>query len=204
MKNYTGKNVDDALAIAAKDKNVLPEELTYTVLEESSGFLGIGSKATISAYCKNDIKAFMVTYLETYFNNIEMPVTVEVSEDDDFYQVNLDAENNAIIIGKNGRTLQALNAVLKTAVSSEFKKRIRVLIDINGYKEEKYQKVCSLASRVAKTVQRSKTDAILDPMPADERKAIHNHLKDMKHISTVSEGEGNQRRLKIVYTPDKA
>ena len=204
MKNYTGKNVDDALAIAAKDKNVLPEELTYTVLEESSGFLGIGSKATISAYCKNDIKAFMVTYLETYFNNIEMPVTVEVSEDDDFYQVNLDAENNAIIIGKNGRTLQSLNAVLKTAVSSEFKKRIRVLIDINGYKEEKYQKVCSLASRVAKTVQRSKTDAILDPMPADERKAIHNHLKDMKHISTVSEGEGNQRRLKIVYTPDKA
>ena len=203
MQTYTGKNVDDAVGIAARDKGVTPEEITYTVLEESSGFLGIGSKATISAYCKNDIRLFIISYLDTYFKNIGMEASVEAFEDNDFYRVNLDAENNAILIGKNGKTLQALNAVLKTAVSSEFKKRIRVLIDINGYKEEKYQKVCSLASRVAKTVQRSKTDAILDPMPADERKAIHNHLKDVKHISTVSEGEGNQRRLKIVYNPDK-
>lgn len=41
-------------------------------------------------------------------------------------------------------------------------------------------------------------------MPADERKAIHNYLANMKHIATVSEGEGNQRRLKIVYSEDNA
>ena len=40
-------------------------------------------------------------------------------------------------------------------------------------------------------------------MPADERKAIHNYLTNMRNISTVSEGEGNQRRLKIVYDPEK-
>ena len=145
----------------------------------------------------------MKDYLQTYFDGIQMEATIEVSEDNDFYHVDLDAENNAILIGKNGQTLQSMNAVLKSAVSSEFKKRIRVLIDINGYKEEKYQKVCSLALRVAKSVQRSKTDAILDPMPADERKAIHNYLTNMRNISTVSEGEGNQRRLKIVYDPEK-
>lgn len=203
MQTYTGKNLDDALAIAASDKRVTKEELTYTVIEETNGFLGIGSKTTIRAYCKYDILEFIKNYLQTYFDNIHMKATIEVSEENDFYNVNLNAENNAIIIGKNGKTLQAINSVLKTAASSEFKRRVRILIDINGYKEEKYQKVCSLAERVAKTVIRSKTDAILDPMPADERKAIHNHLHDMKYVSTVSEGEGNQRRLKIVYTPDK-
>lgn len=92
---------------------------------------------------------------------------------------------------------------MRSAASGEFKRRVRVLIDINGYKEEKYEKVCALAKRIARTVQRSRTDAVLDPMPADERKAIHNCLSDMNYVSTVSEGEGSERRLKIVYNPDK-
>lgn len=203
MMTYTGKNLDEALKLAVKDKKVAVDELTYTVVEEYSGFLGLGAKTTISAYCKHDIVSFMKEYLQTYFDGIHMEANIEVSEDDDYFHVNLDADNNAILIGKNGQTLQSLNTVLKAAASSEFKRRIGVLIDINGYKEEKYQKVCALAIRVAKTVQRSKTDAVLDPMPADERKAIHNCLGNMKFVSTVSEGEGNQRRLKIVYSKDK-
>lgn len=202
MKEYTGKNLDDALHQASNDKHVSVEELTYNIIEESSGFLGLGSKVIISAYCKNDVMEFMKEYMLTYFDNIHMHATVEVVEDGGFYHVNLDADNNAILIGKNGQTLQSMNTVLKAATSSEFKKRVGMLIDINGYKEEKYEKVCSLAKRVAKTVQRTKTDATLDPMPADERKAVHNCLTDFRNIATVSEGEGNQRRLKICYKAD--
>ncbi|MFR5081098.1 MAG: protein jag [[Clostridium] innocuum] len=97
---------------------------------------------------------------------------------------------------KNGQTLQAINTVLKSAVSGTFKKRISVLVDVNGYKNDKYKKECQLATRVAKSVIRTKTDAILDPMPNDERKAIHNHLSGWKHIKTESEGEGRDRRFK--------
>lgn len=204
MKTYTGKNIDEVLKEAANDKNTTVENLTYHILEEVSGFLGLGSKVTAEVYSNGDIADFIKDYLQTYFDNIQMGVSIDIKvDDDDFYHVNIDAENNAILIGKNGQTLQALNTVLKAAVSAEFKKRVGVLIDINGYKEEKYHKVCSLAFRVAKTVQRTKTDAVLDPMPADERKAIHNYLQRVKFVSTVSEGEGKDRRLKIVYNPSK-
>lgn len=203
MNVYTGKNLEDTLKAAAEDKHVSVEELTYTITEETSGFLGLGSKVTLTAYCKHDILNFLKDYMDTYFSNIGMEADVDVHEEDGFFHLNINAENNAILIGKNGQTLQSMNMVLKSAASSEFKKRVGVLIDINGYKEEKYQKVCSLAKRVAKSVQRTKTDAVLDPMPADERKAIHNCLTNMRNISTVSEGEGNQRRLKICYSPDK-
>ncbi len=203
IKKYQGKNKEDALNIAVKDKNVSVEELTYEVIEETSGFLGFGSKVIIEAYCKEDIKEYMKEYLLNYFNGIQMSAEVNVSEDGGYYHVDVSADNNAVLIGKNGQTLQAINTVLKSATSAKFKTRIHVLIDINGYKEVKYEKVCALALRVAKSVRRTKTDAILDPMPADERKAIHNYLSSMKGVSTVSEGEGNQRRLKIVYTPDK-
>ena len=203
VKVYTGKNLDDLLKSVAAEKGVAVEELTYTVKEEKAGFLGIGGKVEAEVYCSKDIEAFLKAYLERFFENIEMQAEVNVENDDGFYRIQINAENNAVLIGKNGTALQSLNTIVKAAASSEFRKRVGVLIDINGYKQEKYHKVCALAMRVAKDVRRTKTDAILDPMPADERKAIHNHLADMDCITTESEGEGNHRRLKIMYTPDK-
>ena len=203
VKVYTGKNLDDLLKSVAAEKGVAVEELTYTVKEEKAGFLGIGGRVEAEIYCSKDIEEFLKSYLDRFFENIEMQAEVTVVNDDGFYRIQIDAENNAVLIGKNGTTLQSLNTIVKSAVSSEFRKRIGVLIDVNGYKQEKYHKVCALAMRVAKDVRRTKTDAVLDPMPADERKAIHNHLADMDCITTESEGEGNHRRLKIMYTPDK-
>lgn len=203
VKVYTGKNLDDLLKSVAAEKGVAVEDLTYTVKEEKAGFLGIGGKVEAEVYCSKDIEAFLKAYLERFFENIEMQAEVTVENDDGFYRIQINAENNAVLIGKNGTALQSLNTIVKAAASSEFRKRVGVLIDINGYKQEKYHKVCALAMRVAKDVRRTKTDAILDPMPADERKAIHNHLADMDCITTESEGEGNHRRLKIMYTPDK-
>ncbi|MEF9920307.1 MAG: R3H domain-containing nucleic acid-binding protein [Erysipelotrichaceae bacterium] len=204
MKSYTGKNLDELLQNAAKEKQVSVEELTYTVTEEKKGFLGLGGEVTASVYCVNDICEFIADYLELYFKDIELEIDIDVSVENNFFYVDLNAENNAILIGRNGQTLQALNTVTKAAVSSEFKRRVGILIDVNGYKEEKYAKVCALAKRVAKSVQRSKTDALLDPMPADERKAIHNALTNVRFISTASEGEGRDRRIKILYDPSKS
>lgn len=201
-KTYTEKTLEDVLKKAASEKGVTQEQLTYEIIEEKAGFLGIGKEISATVYCDEDIKEFMIEYLQTYFNGIALEANVNVVEEKGFFHVNLDSENNAILIGRNGQTLQSINMVLKSAVSSEFKKRVGVLVDINGYKEEKYKKVCSVALRVAKTVQKTKMDAVLDPMPADERKAIHNFLTTMQNVATVSEGEGTQRRLKIVYSPN--
>lgn len=202
-KSYTGKNLNDALALACADKNCTVDDLTYTVTEEKAGILGFGSKTTIEAYCENDIALFIVEYLNKYFNGIGMNVEVQCEKVDYFFKVNLNADNNAILIGKNGQTLQDINAVVKAAASSQFKKRVMVVTDINGYKEEKYVKECSAALRIAKSVQKSHVDASLDPMPNDERKAIHSYLANMPHIRTVSEGDGKQRHIKIVYDPTK-
>lgn len=203
-KRYTGKTLDELLKNVAEEKHCEVSDLHYEILEEKAGFLGIGKEVTIEVYADSDIAEFMKEYLKTYFDGIEMESYIEIEQDKDgYYHVNLDTQNNAILIGRNGQTLQALNTILRAAVSSEFKKRVGVLVDINGYKEDKYKKVCALARRVAKNVQRTKVDATLDPMPADERKAIHNYLTSMPNISTQSEGEGSQRRLKILYTPGK-
>lgn len=204
MKKYEGKTLDDVLAQASQDKNCPVEELKYFVLEEKQGRLfGIGSKAVIEAYCANDIRDFIIEYLETYFNNIGMPVEVLVKKEDECYRVNINAKNNAILIGKNGQTLESIKNVLNASANATFKCHVYISLDINGYKEERYDKLRSTVERIAKTVIKTKVSARLGELTADERKVVHQHLSGMSNIKTESEGEGALRRLKISYVEEQ-
>lgn len=204
FEKFTGKTLEEALKKAALEKETAIEELSYTVVEEKPGFLGIGKTVEIEVYCDKDIQNFIHDYIQGYFDNAELDGETIVEKDgDDFYRVVVNTSNNAILIGKNGKSLQSFNRLVKSAASAAFKRRIRLLIDVNGYKKDRYEKICRMAIRVAKDVRRTKVDAELDPMPADERKAIHNALSKMADISTHSEGEGMNRHLCILYTPGK-
>ena len=203
FKRYTEKTLEEALKSAARDKGVSVEELHYNVLEEKSGFLGVGRSVEIEAYCEKDVENFIVFYIQQYFDNAQLDGQVDIENDNGFYRITVNTSNNAILIGKAGKTLQAFNRLVKAAASAEFKKRVGLLIDVNGYKEDRYEKITKMAIRVAKDVRRTKIDATLDPMPADERKAIHNALANMEDITTQSTGEGATRRLQILYSPGK-
>lgn len=199
MKSYTAKTLDDLLRNAASDKGVAQDELTYYVTEERKGLLGLGGSVTADVYCLKDVKEFIFDYLGNFFTNLNLEIEIEIFQTGDAFKVMLNAENNAILIGKNGQTLQSINTVVKSAANSAFKRRFQILVDINNYKESRYEKITAMAKRIAKTVQRTKVTATLDPMPNDERKAIHQALTDIPHIKTESEGDGNSRHLKIMY-----
>lgn len=203
MEKFTGKTLNDLLNSAAETKKVKVEELSYFITEEKAGFLGIGASVTAEVYCLNDVKEFIFNYLGQFFTGINQEIEIEIIQEEDGFKVMLNAENNAVIIGKNGQTLQALNTVVRGATNSHFKRRFHILIDINNYKEDRYAKVKSIATRVARTVQRTKVSASLDPMPNDERKVIHQFLGEMANIRTESEGEGIRRHLKIIYDKNK-
>ncbi len=210
MKQYTGKTLNDVLNSIAAEKECAVEDITYNVLEESKHLFGIGNSVTIEAYTPQDIKDFIFDYLGSYFTELNQEVSIEIiirnSEDKEgerLYHVILDAENNAIVIGKNGQTLRAITTVLKAAVNATFRKRVNVVVDVNHYKEDRYRKVKAIAARVAKEVRKTHIDAELDPMPNDERKVIHQYLQDFKGVTTVSIGEGNKRHLVIKYAKEE-
>ena len=208
MKQYTGKTLDEVLKNIAETDDCTLEEITYTVTEEKKGILGLGSSVTVEAYTPRDIKDFIFDYLGNYFTELNLGVSIEIIEEKGqdntpLYRVVLDAENNAIIIGKAGQTLRAISLVLKAAVNSTFHKRINVIVDVNHYKEDRYKKVKAIARRVAREVVKSHVDAELDPMPNDERKVIHQYLQDFKGVTTVSIGEGSKRHLVIKYVNEK-
>lgn len=199
MKTYSAKTLDDILDNVSKEKGVPVEELTYFVTEEKSGFLGFGSSVSALVYASDDVAEFIEDYLFKFFSNLNLEASIQVSIQENRFLVDLDAENNAILIGRSGQSLHGINQVLRAATNAQFKNRFNVLVDINDYKQNRYSKVRNMARRIAKNVQRTKIDATLDPMPNDERKAVHQELANYKNIKTESVGDGYQRRLVIKY-----
>ena len=207
MKQYTGKTIEEVLNTIATEQECRVSDITYNVLEEEKGgIFGLGKSIKIEAFTSKDVKEFIFEYLGSYFTELNQGVSIEIiieknkeKDNELVYRVVLDAENNAIIIGKNGQTLRAISTVLKAATNSTFKKRINIIVDVNHYKEDRYKKVKAIARREAINVVKTHIDCELDPMPSDERKVIHQYLQDFKGVTTISIGEGLKRHLVIKY-----
>lgn len=200
MKTYTGESLEEILEKAAEELECSKEELRYNIAKENTAE---GTTVTAEVFTLEDVKEFLFDYLGDYFTGIDLDIEVAIEEKNDGFIINLNADNNAVLIGKMGKTLAAFNTVVRAAVNAEFHKRIDVLIDVNHYKDDRYSKLRSMAKRIAKQVQRSHVDVELDPMPNDERKVIHKTLNEWHNIKTESEGEGNNRHLIIKYVSDE-
>lgn len=197
MKKYVAKTLDDALALAVKETGEEKENLVYKVISEKKTLFT--KRVEIEVYDLSDAVAYLEDYLVKAIGEFNITATVKSHIEDEIIHVNIDSDHNSILIGKNGRTLQALNEIAKLAVSSKFKKKYRVLLDINDYKDGKYNKVVYMAKHMAREVQRSHETMTMEAMPADERRMIHNALSTMPHIRTESVGEGKHRQITIRY-----
>lgn len=197
MKQFTNKTVDACLEDAAIALGIEVKELSYKVIEEKSGLFS--KKATIEVYTIDDAVDYAQEYLKEAIGALGIEVTTSADVEEDVIRVSLDSERNPVLIGKGGRTLQALNELVRLAVSNKFHHRYRILLDVGGYKEDKYERIERIARRTARDVVRDRMDAKLEPMTPDERRIVHNCLTGMEHITTESEGEGTERAVVIKY-----
>lgn len=197
MKEYSGKSVEECLESASLELGTPAEQLIYKVKEEKKGLFS--KKATIEVYTIEDAAEFAKSYLVNALSAMGIEASAESVVEEDIIHVSLDSKRNPVLIGKGGRTLQALNELDRLAVSNHFRHRYRILLDVGGYKEDKYSRLTYLAKRTANQVVKSRVDVQLDPMTPDERRVIHNALNGMEHIKTESSGEGANRAVAIKY-----
>lgn len=197
MKEYSAKTVEEAVALAAEETGLPADEIIFRVISEKKG---LRKKVEIEVYELSDAIEYSQEYIKNVLESLGIgDVKTKASLEDDIIRIEIDSDHNPIIIGKNGVTLQALNEIVRLAVSGKFHHRFRILLDIGEYKNSKYSRVAFIARKTAKEVQKSKVDVTLDPMPSDERRIVHNALADFSHIKTESSGEGHHRAVTIKY-----
>ncbi len=198
MKTYEGKTLDDVIQHACQDLGITPDELTYEIIEEKKGLFS--KKVVIECYCESMVQEYLESFVRKTLTNMGFQVeTVSYIQDGRIY-CNINTDNNSILIGKGGVILRAFNLIARQAVQNEFKKRFEISLDINGYRETRYKKVSAMAKRLGKQVLRTKIAVKLDPLPADERKVVHQTISEMgPHLKTESQGEGKGRFTTISY-----
>lgn len=204
MKVYSAKTLEDALEIASKDMNISVDEIAYEIVSEKKGLFGKSKSVQISVFDMYDVVTYAEDYLRKLFITMGLDVKIKTKLDDEVVSIELNCvENNSILIGRQGNTLEALTTLVRQSVNQHFKKYYLVRLDVSGYKQKRYRHLEYLAKMWGKNVLRTKEDLLLDPLPPDERRIVHQTLSKFRGIETKSTGEGRFKRLNIIYVGKK-
>ena len=141
-------------------------------------------------------------FLEELKTSLPESIEYNIEESEKELNVNLEGEELGFLIGYRGETLYAMQNILSSIAGKGIQNRVRVLLNIAGYKEKREKTLEDLAEKVARTVIKTKKSVKLEPMQAYERKIIHSKLQQNSKVETSSIGEEPHRRV-VVSLKDK-
>ena len=136
--------------------------------------------------------------VEGVLDELDLDGEVEISEDDDRIEASVvGGDDYGLLIGKRGQTIDALQLLCYQAAFRGLRERKRVVVDAAGYRERRREVLVSRADRAAEQALGGSCSVEMDPMSAQERRVVHEHLKARSGIETFSEGDEPQRRVVV-------
>ncbi len=224
----SAKTVDEAIRRALEQLGVSREEVEVTILKEGRpGILGLGaeealirvtplaslpdSNKPVTPDDQSDVREITRAVLErllallgvsgTVVPQAQPVATEEEGETTAAIVFNINGDDLGILIGRRGQTLTCLQHVVRLIVSQQAKRWVPVVLDVEGYRQRRYQALEVFARHMAEQVKTKRQSFTLEPMPAYERRVVHLALADFPGIKTQSVGEGEAR--KVVISPEK-
>ena len=196
----TGKNVNEVVELALIELDVTREDIEIEVLEEESkGLLGIfGIKdAKVKIIIKENAHKLAENYLSELLKNMNIPAKLTSTVNEEAINIDIAGDNMALVIGKRGQTLDAMQYLVSLFVNRKRENYIRVILDTEDYRNRRRKTLEKLAHRMADKSKRLRKDIILEPMNPYERRIIHSTLQTNRYVSTKSDGEDPNRRVII-------
>lgn len=221
---FEGKTTTEAIEKGLKELKLRKEDVEINILkdEEKRSFFSILEPRVVKVEIikkekvnkketeiKKDKKAMSTEAIKKAENNISEFLKIflkqiskedlkfQISNDEYYITVEILGENTNSLIGYRGETLNALQTLLSSIANKDIEEKVRVVLDISGYKEKRKKVLEELADKISKTVIRTGKRVTLEPMPAYERKIIHSRLQNNKKITTESVGEEPHRKIVV-------
>lgn len=200
---YIGKTKEEAIQLAKEELQEVEENLFVKELETTKGGLFKSKKVEIEVIEKREVIKDIKNYLLKILKDMGYTVNIEVKNKEDVPKYIIFSDNDALLIGKNGKNLKSLSTIVSQYLNTELGKNYKFIIDVNEYKEKREQALERLAKRIAREVAQTKVEAKLDSMNSYERRIIHNTLTNNKKVYTESEGEEPNRYVVIKPKEDE-
>jgi spoIIIJ-associated protein len=131
--------------------------------------------------------------LERVVEELDLDASVEVVDEEEQIVGRVDGEDVALLIGRRGSTIDAVQLLCYRAAFRGRQDRKRVLVDAAGYRDRRREAIERQAERAAERALKTGREIELDPMTATERRVVHQHLKERAGVETFSEGDEPER-----------
>ncbi len=215
----SAKTVTEALELALEKLSASREEVEVDIISEGrSGLLGLGAEeATVRVRLiapepaqpgsAEEATEVAWTILEELLSKMGVVASLEIQpgasvmpgEDvDEAVVLDIRGDDLGILIGRRGQTLACLQYLLRLMVASRIKAFVPLIVDVNGYRQRRYEALQTLAQRTAEQVVANRMPSALEPMPAFERRIIHMILSNHLEVTTQSIGFGEARKVVVV------
>lgn len=224
----SAKSVEEAIQLALEELGAGREEVEVDVLSEGKhGILGVGSEEArvrvrllkpaeaglepvesgLEPAKQSDVISATQDVLEAILSRLGITASAE-HQAEAFIQesektpapivFDIKGEELGILIGRRGQTLACLQYIVRLIVAHKMKALALIVVDVNGYKQRRYQSLKALAERMAEQVAASGKSFTLEPMPAYERRIIHVALASHPDVTTQSTGIAEARKVVIL------
>ena len=192
---YEGKTKEQAMEMAIEDLKVSEEDLIINKVEDKSSLLK--KLVRIEVLNMNEVVSFIKDTINEIISKMNTEANLEVRRRDNSISITIFSDNNAILIGKNGKNVSALQLLIRQMVNSNLKEPLSIIIDVGNYKEKRARNIEYLAKKLAREAYKTKTEITMDSMNSYERRLVHSALADDKYVYTESTGEEPNRHVVI-------
>lgn len=156
-------------------------------------------KYIIECVKKSDIEDFIKTFIKNITTKMGLETKIEIEEDENIFKVNMFSNNNQILIGKEGRTLEAIQNILRQIISRKTGFNIKITLDASNYRVKKEHYFEKNIKSIINDVMKTKDEIKLDPMNSYKRRIVHSIASEYYNIETESFGEEPNRYVVIRY-----
>ena len=196
---YEGQEKEELLKQAYEELECTEDDILYSVTKDKVGLFK-KEVVRLHVFKMDEVCGFIKEYLESLTKDMGIDVTFETKVREKQITVRMFSDNNNILIGKQGKTLQALTTVVKQVVKNKTGVYPYVLLDVSNYKENQEKYLIRAAKNIAKEVEETKVPVTMENMNSYERRIIHNYISE-KFKTVYTESEGVEPNRHIVVKP---
>jgi spoIIIJ-associated protein len=203
----TGRTVEEAIELALKELDADRDEAEVEVLSKGkAGFLGIGAELARVRVTKVPQGGSVAAMANEALNRILQSAGVSVSRtlraanDPEVGGpiIDLSGEDAGLLIGRRGQTLQSLQFLVNLIVRKNYGEGVRVVLDVENYRQRRENSLREMASKVASRVAQTSRSITLEPMTPADRRIVHTTLSDHPGVTTESMGVGDDRKVTVL------
>lgn len=197
---YEGKTEEELILQALKELDVKDDELIYISKEQVTGILK-KKKIILKVILKTDVIEYSKKYIKNIVEAMGLSINIETKRKENYILLKMNSDNNSILIGKNGKTLDSLQILVRQSIFVNTGIYANIILDVEDYKEKHQKSIEYLSKKLAKEVTQTGIEIKMDTMNSYERRLVHEVLRDFKGIKTESEGVEPNRC--VVIKPSK-